>query len=434
MDEVTDYKSRLHNLKSLKRFLMDRDKDLLSCLTKDLNRNEFDSYSAEILHLNNELNFAIKNIKNWMKPSKHKSGGVHWPSKTTSVYKPLGKCLIVSPWNYPLYLALSPLISSISAGNQSTIKPSELAPATSNYLFENINAYISKEVVSVVVGGVTEAKSLLSQKWDFIFFTGGVKTGEVYRDYAAKNKIPCVLELGGKNPVFFDDHFSKIFIRRLLWGKFFSSGQTCIAPDHLWLPRSSKKRFVKMVKDEFALMLSGDWSDLDLANEEQICRWNSMLSSEDSLEWVIQKKLVNDPNLYGGVAIVNEESIWMKEEVFGPLLPVVLYDNLDSVLADFKYTPLATYSFSENNDFHLKIESNTKSGSFVQNSVMTQIMSVDAPFGGVLESGLGRARGMEGYKSFSYLKTLVKRSSKIDFSFLYPPHKVDIKWLKKGMR
>jgi len=435
---LNSLENRLLDLRQLHRFLVEQQDSLLLALQSDLGRPDMDSYMAELYQLHHEVLFALRNLRRWTSPRKHSGPGIHWPAQVQSQWVPRGRVLILAPWNYPLFLSLSPVISALAAGNTIVLKPSELAPETSRILSQRLPAYFAPGRLTVNLGDAGVARTLLQEKWDLVFFTGSRSVGQaVYQD-SARTFSPCVLELGGKNPVIAERGVaSRILADRIVWGKFLNAGQTCLAPDHLWVPAADLEEWLGLLKDSCSRMFQGDWSTLRLANNRQVKRlealWaESQLQGETKI-W--QHALQGGGGWAAVLAVDFEHSPWAQEEIFAPVLPVFCYTDPQQVLGKTKTwgEPLALYSMGKTAEFHEFWQKQIPAGTSVRNGVLTQILSTDAPLGGVGLSGMGLSRGQAGFEQFSHCQTQGVRNRFIDLRMGYPPYRWSLSTLRRWL-
>ena len=410
---------------------------IIDALFKDFQKPPFESYLTEINIVRDDLKFTIKNMEKWSKPQRVLPSLLNFPSSDYIYHQPYGKVLIISPWNYPFQLALSPVISAFAAGNQVTLKPSELTPHTSSLLSQIIRETFDVNEVVAILGDADMAKSLLERKWDYIFFTGSVSVGKKVYQAAAQNLTPVTLELGGKNPCIVDDTGNlQLKARRIVWGKFLNAGQTCIAPDFLIVKSNIKKKFIELLIEEIQKAYS-DRPELS----PDFCR---IINKKNWLR--LLKLLENQPIVYGGnpneidfylsPTLVDEptlDSDLMKEEIFGPILPIVTYDNfqdLNRIISPLTNS-LSLYVFTENRAFREKCIENFSYGGGCINDTIVHFGNKKLPFGGKGNSGMGAYRGKKSFYTFTHQKSIVKRKNWIDINLRYAPYKNKLKFVKK---
>ena len=420
----------------LKKEVIKREQNIIKALYEDLKKPEFESVLTETEVVLAELNLTIKNLNAWAKPKRVFPSMLNFPSTDKIYSEPYGNVLIIAPWNYPYQLALSPLIGAIAAGNTVILKPSELAPQASKILEDIINAVFKPEHVKVIQGGVEVSQELLAQHWDYIFFTGSVAVGKIVAKAAAEHLTPTTLELGGKNPCIIDETANiKLAARRIVWGKFLNAGQTCIAPDYILIHNSIKQQFIDALQSEIKIAFTKNpEQSKDLArivNERNFNRLSVMLQNEtiaiggetNAKELYISPTVIDEPNL---------DSEVMKDEIFGPILPVLGYNNENDVNAIVtKYNkPLSLYIFSTNKIFAKKMIATYSFGGGVINDTVIHFSNHRLPFGGVGHSGVGAYHGRRSFDTFSHKKAIVKKGNWLDIPIRYAPYKGKIKLIK----
>ncbi|MFS4467087.1 aldehyde dehydrogenase [Maribacter sp. 2210JD10-5] len=424
-------------LKKLKANIIKYEDDICDALYKDFKKPAFETLLTETQFVLSELNYFIENIKSWSKPEPVSSVWANFPSKDYIISEPYGNILIIAPWNYPFMLAISPLIGALAAGNTAVIKPSELTPNTSKLISKLIHETFTSEYVSVVEGGVEESQKLLDEKWDYIFFTGSTRVGKIIYESAAKHLTPVTLELGGKSPCIVDASAKlKLAAKRIVWGKFVNGGQTCIAPDYILVHTSVKQEFVTHLKNsitDFYGENPEESSDLArIITKKHYDRLKNMITDED----ILFGGKFNDESLYIAPTLLDEpemDSPAMKEEIFGPILPVISYENesdIDVYLKKYE-KPLALYIFSSSKKFQKKIVNKYPFGGGCINDTLMHLANKNLPFGGVGNSGLNHYHGKHSFDTFSHKKAIIKKATWIDIAVRYAPYKLPLKWVKK---
>jgi aldehyde dehydrogenase (NAD+) len=431
---------RIQKLRALKLFLIQGKETVFDALKSDLSKSYFEAFATEYSFVNQELDHAIKNIRRWVRPKRVATPLAHHPATSFIYPEPYGIALIIGPWNYPFQLMIAPLIPAIAAGNCAILKPSELAPRTSAVLAKLISGCFDPAHVSVVEGGPEETQALLKEKFGYIFFTGSNRIGQIVMEAAAKNLTPLTLELGGKSPAIVDsDADIKIAARRITWGKFLNTGQTCIAPDHVLVHQSVKEELVDAMKSEIESFYGKDPSKSPdygrIINEEHFDRLRSYLKDGH----VVAGGEINRTERYIAPTIlddVSRESKVMKEEIFGPILPILKYERLEDVISDLhgQAKPLALYFFSKSRDKQRKVLRDTSSGGIAINNVLVQITPRELPFGGVGYSGMGKYHGKAGFDAFSNSKGVYRQRFPIDVRLKYPPYGERLRWMKSLFR
>jgi len=435
-----DITYRLEALQKLRNVIKNNEQVLMDALRVDLNKSEFDAYSSEIGFVLEELRFTIKHLRSWVKPKRVKTPITHIGSRSFIFAEPYGVTLIIAPWNYPFQLAIAPLIGAIAAGNCAVIKPSELTPKTSEVLGKLIRDLFSEEYIAVVQGGVETSQALLNETFDYIFFTGSVPVGKVIMEAAAKHLTPLTLELGGKSPcIVHKDANIKLAAKRIAWGKFTNAGQTCIAPDYLYLHKSIKDQFLQQFK-EATIELYGQ-QPLNNPNFTRIVserHFQRLCSFLDNGEKFMgggsnQEKLTIEPTVLTNVTWNNPI---MQDEIFGPILPVLEYAELPEVLEGIHRhpKPLALYIFTENNTVQQEVLNSVSFGGGCVNDTVYHFVSPYLPFGGVGNSGIGAYHGKGNFDTFSHQKSVLKQTTLFDIPFRYPNVKNGLKKIKLFMK
>lgn len=423
-------------LKRLKIELIKREDEINSALYKDFKKPVFESYATEIAMVISELDLTIKKLTKWAKPKRVMPSLLNFPSSDKIYSEPYGNTLIIAPWNYPYQLALAPLIAAVAAGNIVILKPSELTPNTSNVVENIITTVFKPNHVSVVKGGVTISTELLAQRWDYIFFTGSVFVGKIVAKAAAEHLTPITLELGGKNPCIIDETANiKLSAKRIVWGKFINAGQTCIAPDYILIHKSVKAQFYKALEKEIELAYSKTPKESNdfarIINEKNFKRLEQMLYEETC---VIGGQTDID-SLYIAPTIIDEpklDSEVMKDEIFGPILPVISYEDIstiDSIIFNY-HKPLSLYVFSNNKRKAKALINRFSFGGGAINDTVVHFVNHKLPFGGVGNSGIGAYHGKLSFDTFSHKKGVVTKANWLDLPFRYAPYKGKLKVIK----
>ncbi len=413
---------RIETLKKLKHILKENEDKLYTAIYSDFKKSEFETYLTEISLIYNELNESIKNLKKWSKKKKVRTNLANFPAKSYIIPEPLGTVLIISAWNYPYQISLIPTISAISAGNTVVLKPSEIPNNTSKILARLINSNFNENLLTVIEGGVETTSELLKQKWDKIFFTGSTNVGKIIYKAAAENLTPVTLELGGKSPTFIlKDCDIKLTAKRIVWAKFLNAGQTCIAPDYLLVEKEIKEQLLAALKTEIELAypLSNTINEnyVQIINDVHFQRLTSLIPTDriySGGEYNIEERVIHPTILHN----INFEDLIMKEEIFGPLLPVISFDNLDDVISKVKKKekPLALYIYSKNKKIINKILNEISFGGGAINESLVHLSNPNLPFGGVGASGIGNYHSKAGFDTFTHYKSILHKS------FLFEPN------------
>jgi aldehyde dehydrogenase (NAD+) len=437
MDYKNDIGYRRETLKKLL-YNIQKSEDLIAkALYEDFKKPEFEAVLTETNYVISELKDTIKNIRKWAKPKRVLPSLLNFPSSDYIYKEPYGNVLVISPWNYPFQLALCPLISAVAAGNRVVLKPSELTPHTSAVIAKIIQKTFHISHVEVVEGGLEVSNKLLSQRWDYIFFTGSVAVGKIVAKAAAENLTPVTLELGGKNPCIIDDSADlKLAAKRIVWGKFINAGQTCIAPDYILIQKNIKINFISFMMEEITkaygnkMEKSPDFARI--INTKNWLRLANMIDPErvifggetDANKLYIAPTLIEEPSLNSPV---------MKEEIFGPILPILTYETeneIHNVISRYE-KPLAFYIFSENKSFTKKLISTYSFGGGCINDTVVHFSNKRLPFGGVGHSGIGAYHGQLSFDIFSHHKGVVKKGNWLDLPMRYAPYKDKLASIKR---
>lgn len=434
--KTKDIPFRIAQLKKLKQIILDNKENVIAALKADLNKPEYEIYETELLSVK-EIDYAIENIKNWTRSKKVATPLEQFPSSSVIYPEPLGIVLIISPWNYPFSLIVSPLVGAIAAGNCTVLKPSEIAPHTSKAIADIFQKNFDPAYIAVVEGGVETTQSLLREKFDHIFFTGGAAVGKIIMEAAAKNLTPVTLELGGKSPCIVDAEINVEYAaRRIAWGKFINAGQTCVAPDYLLVDRKIKSDLVDRIK-KCLLEFYGDdpAASPDYAriiNQKHFARVSSFLKDG---EIIIGGQTDASSNYIAPTVMekVSLDSPIMQEEIFGPILPILEYDRLSEAIAfvNERPKPLALYFFSKNKDNQARVLRETSSGGVSINDTIMHLGVPELPFGGVGNSGMGSYHGKASFDTFSHQKSVLKNNFFIDIKFRYAPYANKLNLIKK---
>ena len=417
---------RLDALKKLRSALVANERAILDALKADLNKPDMESYMTEVGMVLDELRYHIGHLPVWAKTRRARTPLAQFHSKSYIIPEPFGVALIIAPWNYPLQLSLEPLVGAISAGNCAVIKPSAYAPATSRAIAELIESIFPKEYIAVIEGGRQENSALLSQKFDYIFFTGSMEVGRVVMEAAAGNLTPITLELGGKSPVIVDKSANiKLAARRVAFGKVINAGQTCVAPDYLLIHQDVRDAFVAQFREALKLFFSdGDMTDMPvIINEKHYKRVCELMSGEKVAigGGVDAQRRFIEPTVLIDVA---PESPIMHEEIFGPVLPVLTYTTIEEAI-DFvnaRKKPLALYVFTDDKKVGDAVLARTSSGGGCWNDTIIHLATPHMGFGGVGDSGMGSYHGKLSFDTFTHYKSVVRKSNFLDLPLRYRPY------------
>jgi aldehyde dehydrogenase (NAD+) len=424
-------------LKTLQKSIIAHESEIFDALKKDLNKSPFEAYETEVGITLQELQYVIKHVRSWAKPERVKTPLLHFKSTSFILSEPYGVVLIMSPWNYPLQLSIAPLIGSIAAGNCTLIKPSAYSPATSAVIAKIVRECFDEGFVAVIEGGREANQALLKEKFDYIFFTGSVEVGKTVMAAAAENLTPVTLELGGKSPCIVDCNTNlEITARRIVWGKCLNAGQTCVAPDYLLVHKDVKNDLLNSMKKyiaEFYGQHPHKSEDLPkIINRKHFDRVKELLNCGKTVVGgqYDEKTLKISPTILDDVSW--DEPV-MQEEIFGPVLPVLEFDDLSQVIetVNKRPKPLALYLFTTSKQTEKKILENIPFGGGCINDTIVHLATSYMPFGGVGESGMGRYHGRWSFDTFSHKKSILKKSNLIDIKLRYPPYRDKLSLLKK---
>ena len=404
----------LDALRKLRDALKVHEKDILAAVYADLRKAEVDAYATELAGVYNEIKVAIANVRDWAAREKVTTPIFMMPAKSYIYKEPYGVCLIIAPWNYPVQLAMLPLVGAIAAGNTAIVKPSELASHSAAIIDKVLGETFPEEYIRVVQGGVEETHALLAQQLDYIFFTGSVPVGKVVMEAAAKNLTPLTLELGGKSPAIVHESADlPTAASRIAWGKFMNAGQTCIAPDYVVVHEAVSDAFL----NELVSAIRKFYGD-DASTHHRYCR-----IINDRHFTRLEALIDPDKLAYGGKTNAAQKYIeptllypvdWnhpaMADEIFGPILPIITYSRLDEVISRInkRPKPLALYLFAGNKDIRRKIIGEISFGGGAVNNTIMHIVSHYLPFGGVGQSGMGRYHGKYSFDTFSHTKSILR--------------------------
>lgn len=402
--------------------------DILYALKMDLNKSTTESYISEIANVYGEIDFALKNLSDWMKDKSEITNIEAAPAKSFTRYEPLGLTLVISPWNYPFLLAIDPIVNAISSGNTIILKTSRKAFYTSKIIKKLLDDSFDRSFIYCVDNEKVSHDELLSYKYDHIFFTGSSKVGRIILEKASKNLSKVTLELGGKSPCIVDESANlKFAAKRIIWGKLLNSGQTCVAPDYLLVHKDVKDELLKLMKQaifEFFGDRAIENPDYPrIIDRKALDRLVSLMEGQDIYTGGLynSKTLKIEPTIIDKVDFSNKI---MKEEIFGPILPVIEYEDIFKLIEKLKFMdkPLAMYIFSEDQDHIDRLTYDLSSGGVCVNDTIVHLSNPNIEFGGVGESGTGGYHGKYGFMNFSNRKSIMIRSNNIDINLKYPPY------------
>ncbi|WP_227396950.1 aldehyde dehydrogenase [Jeotgalibacillus aurantiacus] len=434
-----DVSFRINQLKRLQDAIRENEQKILDALKKDLGKNEFEAYVTEIGFTLKSIKSMIKNVKTWSKTEKVKTPVFQMPSKSFIVKEPYGSVLIIGPFNYPFQLLIEPLIGAMAAGNCTVLKPSESTPETSAVVRDMIKEHFDPAYISVIEGEKEETSLLINAPFDYLFFTGSVPVGKIVMEAASKNLVPHTLELGGKSPVIIDETADlEKAARRIMWGKLINAGQTCIAPDYLVVHESVKAELVEKMKQTvqefYGEQIQQNPEYGRIVNEKHFDRLTDILEKD------------RGAIVYGGQhdrsdkfiePTILDQADWsfaaMQDEIFGPILPVLTYTDLNATIEMINKhpKPLALYVFTENSQTENEVLSRISFGGGCVNDTLSHVSNEYLPFGGVGHSGVNAYHGKHSFDTFTHRKSMMKKSTKVDIKLAFPPYKTSLDTIKK---
>lgn len=432
--------ARRDALRRLLGCLEKHERELLDALRGDLGKGEVEAFTSELQMTAAECRYALKHLGSWMRPQRRGVPLLAWPGRARVWREPCGVALILGPWNYPLQLLLTPVVAALAGGNCAILKPSELAPETAAVVTRMLGECFGREELAVMEGGPEVAEALLAERFDHIFFTGSTGTGRKVAAAAAHHLTPVTLELGGKCPVLVFGGSEAgterlraridVVARRIAWGKFLNAGQTCVAPDHVWVDDRLYESLLEALGRAFREFQGGEYGRI--VNRRHFDRLTAFLGDGQiaSGGGLDPSRLWMEPTV---LRDVSPGTAVMQEEIFGPILPVVSCAGLSAALAAVRAAPdpLAVYVFTEDAAVADRVAAATRSGGVCVNDTVVQIIGMELPFGGVGESGMGRYRGKAGFDTFTRERVVLRRGLSPDPSFRYPPAKLSLAQMKK---
>ena len=436
--KTKDLTWRNSQMLGIEKMMSECESEIFSCLKSDLNKSELESFVTETSYVSHSAAYNRKSLKKWAKVKRVFTPLIGQPGKSWIQPEPLGVVLIIGAWNYPLQLTLAGMSAAIAAGNCVVVKPSELAPKTSNIISKLIPKYLDSECVKVIEGAAEETSALLDLKFDHILYTGGSNVGKIVMKAASKNLTPVTLELGGKSPcIVMPDADLSATAKRITWGKFTNAGQTCIAPDYILTDEITESKLVPLIKKNIIEMFGKDPEKSEsfgrIINNRHFKRVSSLIQSDH----VVIGGEINESQKYIAPTVltnISTQSPVMQEEIFGPLLPIIKIKDLENAIQIIRdgEKPLSAYIFTNNKKFEKRFLDSVSAGNVCINDVMMFMAVDDLPFGGVGSSGMGVYGGRSGFETFSHMKSVMKRRWWPDIAFRYAPHsKKKIKFIKK---
>jgi aldehyde dehydrogenase (NAD+) len=420
---------RFQQLEALRRMLIDREDEILDALHLDVGKPRLEAWIAEVGFMVKEVGHTIKHLAAWTKPERVPTPVIIQPGRSEVHREPLGVVLVIGPWNYPFQLVMSPLVGAIAAGNTVVLKPSEVAPHTSALIARLVPQYLDPDAVAVVEGGIPETSALLEQRFDHVFYTGNGYVGRIVMTAAAKHLTPVTLELGGKSPCIVDRSADlDVAARRIVFGKFYNAGQTCVAPDYVLADASIRDRLLDKMRTTVREFYGDDPRRSPdygrIVNGRHVQRLAKLIPSGEP----VTRVEVDEGDRYISPTIlrdVSNDSPAMADEIFGPILPVLTFGGDANEAIRFvneRPKPLALYVFSEDESFQRRILDGTSSGGATVNHVWLHLGVPGLPFGGVGESGIGHYHGKYSFETFSHRRGVLVKPTSIDPSLMYPPY------------
>lgn len=431
---------RLAQLRSLYRGIKRFEPQILEALRSDLGKSAEESYMSEIGMCLTEIRHTARHLREWSRPQRVPTPLMHFPGSSRIVREPRGVCLIIAPWNYPFLLAVGPMISAIAAGNCVTLKPSEYAPATAAVLEKMLDVCFEGRFCRTVTGGAVVSAAETARPYDMIFFTGSTAVGRKVMAAAAQNLTPVVLELGGKSPCIVDETADlPVAAARIIWGKCLNSGQTCVAPDYVLVARSRKDALIREMQKAICRFYGEDPCENSayprIVSERHFDRLAAMLPEDPAVGGRVDRESLKiEPTLIE--TALNDQSPLMTEEIFGPLLPIVPYDNIHEALGYIlsRPRPLALYLFSRNRKLQRRVVETIPFGGGCINDTISHITTPYLPFGGTGDSGMGAYHGRCGYETFTHAKSILSKPFRPDLPVRYPPLTGKLDLLHKILR
>ena len=421
-----DLDFRKAQLQKLKKVVKSNEKLLYDAIYQDFGKSEFETFGTEISFIYKDIDYYLKNLKSFAKPKSVITNIVNQMGSSKIVFEPLGNCLVIGAWNYPYQLTLTPVIAAIAAGNTCMIKPSELPENTMKAMAKLINENFDAQFLYLVEGGVEETTAILKLRFDKIFFTGSPRVGKIVYKAAAEHLTPVTLELGGKSPAFVTEKADlNIAARRIVWGKFINAGQTCVAPDYLYIAENIKEKFLKVLIEEIKKRNYTDNVDhyCKIINERNFDRLEKMIDREK----VVFGGETNREKRYISPTVLDKvtwDDAVMQEEIFGPILPILTYKNLETAMQTVVEgeKPLSAYLFSNDAKEQELFTEKLSFGGGCINDTLMHLSNDRLPFGGVGNSGIGHYHGKFGFIAFSHQKAILKKSNYLEPELKYPPY------------
>lgn len=438
-NQTKEISFRTEQLKKLNQLLFQYEAEMIDAIHQDFGKSEFDVYTTEFGILYSDISVALKNIKKWSKWKRVRTNMTNFPAKSYIVPEPFGVSLVIGAWNYPYQLSLAPVIAALAAGNTAILKPSELPKNTSQVMAKMINDNFDPRILKVVEGGVDITTELLNNKFDKIFFTGSVPVGKIVYQAAAQHMTPVTLELGGKSPaIVAADCDLDVTVKRLVWAKFLNAGQTCIAPDYIYVDAKIENIFLAKLEAEIerSAFSIENGNYVRIINDRNVQRLAKLIDQSKIYFGgkINENERIIEPTI---LTSCNFECPCMQEEIFGPILPVLRYTSLDDAIGMIKSKPkpLALYLFTNDRSIKTKVTNELSFGGGAINDAIMHITNHHLPFGGVGDSGIGSYHGEAGFKTFSHYKSMLEKPLRFEPNLKYSPHSESkLKWIKRLLK
>lgn len=435
--ETQEIAFREEQLRKLKYILKENEQSFFDALDADFKKPAFETFGTELIVIYREIDHLLANLSRWAQAQKVSGSYLSFPSKSYVQPQPYGVSLVIGAWNYPIQLVINPALGSIAAGNCTILKPSEIAPHTADLLAGLINNAFDPGFLYAVQGDADVTQSLLAKPLDYIFFTGSARVGKKIMKAAAEQLTPLTLELGGKSPAIVDQSADiSLAARRIAWGKFINAGQTCVSPDYVYIHESKKDEFTKLIRQQIQSFYgeypqeSPDYARI--INQRNFKRLQDLMDADkitfggdsDIDDFYIEPTLMTE---------VSWDDDIMKEEIFGPILPILTFKDLGEVISAVNQhpSPLALYIFTTNNTYEQRVINNIQFGGGCINDTAIHLGNLELPFGGIGQSGFGSYHGKASFDAFSQQKSIMKKANWLDIPLRYPPYENKFKWLKK---
>ena len=437
--DTKDVEFRIRQLKKLYQWITVHEQEIMDALYMDLNKSNFEAYATEIGIVKEEIRYTLKHLRKWAAPKRVPTPITQFPSKSFIYPEPYGIVLIMSPWNYPFQLTIAPLVGAICAGNCAVVKPSAYSPHTTKVIADMLRELFQEKYIAVVEGGRQENQALLNEKFDYIFFTGSVNVGKYVMEKASAHLTPVSLELGGKSPCIVDETADlKLAAKRIVWGKFLNSGQTCVAPDYILVQNSVKDKLVRYMEKYIRKMFGKDpMQNPDYPKMINEKHFNRVLGLTERAQIVCGGG--SDVDMLKIEPTVLDQVTWespvMQEEIFGPLLPVLTFYDIEEAIqmVNARPRPLALYYFTKDKQREAMMLKQVSYGGGCINDTIVHLATSHMPFGGVGNSGMGGYHGKDSFDTFTHKKSIMKKSVLLDIPIRYAPFKNKLNILKKLM-